>query len=374
MTPTSPARNSRQPLSPARGIFLGSVAAGALVAAATGFGLTELAPWTAPAHAAPAAGTATGTAGFADLIAKVEPAVVSVQVQMQPQGVSLRGQPSNRTAMAEGAGFFISGDGYIVTANHVVDGAKSIRITTDDGVTYPAKVIGVDGTTDVALLKVDASHEFTYVKFADQMPRVGDWVVAIGTPFGLDKTATVGIVSALARDIGGRSTGGYLQIDAAINQGNSGGPTFDVHGNVVGINDQIFSPSGGSVGIGFDVPADVAKTVVAELQKSGHVSRAWLGVAVQTLTEDLAAGLGLKSDAVGALVADPQANGPAAGAGIVAGDLITAVNGSPVKDARSLSQAIAALAPGASAKIDMLTHGQAKTVNVTLGEQPAPKT
>ncbi len=354
-----------------RGLLLASVAGFAIVAAASASGVTELAPWTARAHAETAVVPSANPLGFADIIAAVEPAVVSVQVQMQPREVANRsGQPSERLAMAEGAGFFISGDGYIVTANHVVDGAKSVKIVTGDGQSYPAKIVGVDDLTDVAVLKVDVNRDFKFVKFADKMPRVGDWVVAIGAPFGLQKTATVGIVSALARDIGGRSAGGYLQIDAAINQGNSGGPSFDVHGNVVGINDSIFSPSGGSVGIGFDVPADVAKGVVAQIQKTGTVKHAWLGVQVQTLNAELASGMNLKADATGALVSEPQAGGPAAKAGLVAGDLITAVNGNPVKDARALSAAISAMTPGTSAKIDVTSKGQAKTLDVMLGEMP----
>ena len=198
---------------------------------------------------------------------------------------------------------------------------------------------------------------FTYVKFADQMPRVGDWVVAIGNPFGLGNTATAGIVSALGRDIGMSTYDNYLQIDAPINRGNSGGPTFDMHGNVVGINDAIFTPSGGSVGIGFDVPANTAKTIVAELEKSGHVTRGWIGVQVQDVTQPIADSLGMKQ-AEGALVATPEPGGPAAKAGIHPGDVITAVNGNTVKDARGLAQEIAGLAPGTSVKLDVLRERQ----------------
>jgi serine protease Do len=390
-----------------RGFLLASVAGVALVAAASASGLTELAPWTAGARAAETAdATAGGAPGFADLISKVEPAVVSVRVQLQPQNVALGrnsqnndqgspldpgspldrffqfgpgggngGQqlpPSNRVQMAEGAGFFTSADGYIVTANHVVANAKSVEITMDDGTKYAAKVVGADPSTDVAVLKVDANRTFTYVKFADQMPRVGDWVVAIGNPYGLATTATVGIVSATARDLHDRTYDNYLQIDAAINEGNSGGPTFDVHGNVVGINDAIFTPSGGSVGIGFDVPADTAKVVADSIIKSGHVTRAWLGVQVQDVTQDLADGLGLK-DATGALVSDPQAGSPAVKAGIVAGDVITGVNGKPIKDGRALAQAIAAMTPGTAVKVDVIHGGQTKTIDVTVGEMPPSK-
>ena len=347
--------------------------------------LTGFTPLGTGAQAA-AADVGAGAPSFADLIAAVEPAVVSVRVQIQPptgrsnsgrpQGLPPNGfggqgfPPGNRPMVGEGAGFFVSSDGYIVTANHVVANETSVEIMTADGMTYPAKVVGTDQATDVAVLKVDANKTFTYVQFADQMPRVGDWVVAIGNPYGLGETATAGIVSALARDLGDGTNGGYLQIDAPINEGNSGGPTFDLHGNVVGINDAIFSPSVGSVGIGFDVPGDTAKVVAAAIEKSGHVTGAWLGVQVQDVTQNLADGLGLK-DAVGALISSPLANSPAATAGIKAGDVVVAVNGMPIKDARGLTQAIAGLTPGATVKLDVVRSGQSRSVNVTLGEMPA---
>ncbi len=226
----------------------------------------------------------------------------------------------------EGSGFFISADGYAVTNNHVVDHAQSVQVTTDDGTVYTAKVIGTDKKTDLALIKVDGKKDFTYVKFADAQPRVGDWVVAVGNPFGLGGTVTAGIVSARGRDIGAGPYDDYVQIDAPINKGNSGGPAFDMNGNVIGVNTAIYSPSGGSVGIGFDIPAPTAKLVVAQLKDKGYITRGWLGVQVQPVTADIADSLGLKQ-AKGAMVDNPQDGSPAAKAGIEAGDVITAVNG-----------------------------------------------
>jgi serine protease Do len=256
-----------------------------------------------------------------------------------------------------------------VTNNHVVDHADSVQITTDDGKTHTAKVIGTDPKTDLALIKVDANTQFPFVKFADQAPRVGDWVVAVGNPFGLGGTVTAGIVSARARDIGAGPYDDYIQIDAPINKGNSGGPAFDVDGNVIGVNTAIYSPSGGSVGIGFDVPAETAKMVVAQLKDQGHVTRGWMGVQVQPVTPEIADSLGLKQ-AQGALVAEPQPNSPAAQAGVAAGDVITAVNGTAIKDSRDLARRVGAMAPGSEVKLDVLHDGQQKTVSLKLGELP----
>jgi serine protease Do len=269
-----------------------------------------------------------------------------------------------------GSGFFISADGYAVTNNHVVDHAKSVQITTDDGKTYTAKVIGTDAKTDLALIKVDGKSDFAYVNFASDTPRVGDWVVAVGNPYGLGGTVTAGIISAEGRDIGSGPYDNYIQIDAPINKGNSGGPTFDTNGNVIGVNTAIYSPSGGSVGIGFDIPASTAKMVVAQLKDKGAVTRAWLGVQVQPVTSGIAESLGLKS-AAGALVDEAQPDTPAAKAGIMAGDVITAVNGNAIKDSRTLAREISAMAPGSSAKLDVLRKGETKTITVTLATMPA---
>jgi serine protease Do len=268
----------------------------------------------------------------------------------------------------EGSGFFISPDGYAVTNNHVVNNAKSVQVTTDDGTIYTAKVVGTDPKTDLALIKVDGKKDFAYVKFAEHEPRIGNWVVAVGNPFGLGGTVTAGIVSAEGRDIGSGPYD-YIQIDAPINKGNSGGPAFDTDGNVIGVNTAIFSPSGGSVGIGFDIPADTAKMVVAQLKDKGYVTRGWIGVQIQTVTANLADSLGMKQ-AGGAIVDEPQAGSPAAKAGIEAGDVITAINGTPLKDSRELARKIGMVAPGSSVKLDILHKGDTKTVTLTLGQMP----
>jgi len=269
----------------------------------------------------------------------------------------------------EGSGFFISPDGYAVTNNHVVDHAKSVQVTTDDGTIYTAKVIGTDPKTDLALIKVDAKKDLAYVKFADHDSRVGDWVVAVGNPFGLGGTVTAGIVSARGRDIGSGPYDDYIQIDAPINKGNSGGPAFNMEGGVIGVNTAIYSPSGGSVGIGFDIPAETVKMVVAQLKDKGYVTRGWIGVQVQPVTAAIADSLGMKK-AEGAIVDEPQAGGPAAKAGIEAGDVITAVNGTAVKDSRDLARKIGMIAPGTSLKLDVLRKGEAKTIALTLASMP----
>jgi serine protease Do len=230
-------------------------------------------------------------------------------------------------------------------------------------------VIGTDSRSDLALIKVEGRGDFPYVKFAEGNPRIGDWVLAVGNPFGLGGTVTAGIVSARGRDIGNGPYDDFIQIDAPVNKGNSGGPTFDVDGNVIGVNTAIFSPSGGSVGIAFAIPADTVKKVVAQLKDKGSVTRGWIGVQIQSVTPEIADSLGLKT-VQGALVAEPQSGGPAAKAGIEAGDVITAVNGAPLKDARELARQISGLPPGTSVKIAILHKGAEKTVSLTLGQLP----
>jgi serine protease Do len=341
--------------------------------------------------------------GFADIVEKVKPAVISVRVKVDG-GVQTSGFSSNdippglreffrRFGMpdtpndphgfqhslphghghggvitGQGSGFFISPDGYAVTNNHVVDKAESVEVKTDDGKTHKAKVIGTDPRTDLALIKVEGSS-FPYVKLSDKTPRIGDWVLAVGNPFGLGGTVTAGIVSARGRDIGAGAYDDFIQIDAPVNKGNSGGPTFDTEGNVIGVNTAIFSPSGGSVGIAFAIPADTVKSVVSQLKDHGAVTRGWIGVQIQTVTKDIADSLGLKK-AEGALVAEPQANSPASKAGIEAGDVITAVDGKEVKDARDLAKKIGALSPKSSVKLSVLHKGSEKTIMLTLGEMP----
>ena len=330
--------------------------------------------------------------GFADIVEKVKPAVISVRVKLErpasagpgdedlpfPPGSPFErffrkfGGPNapggKEVVTGQGSGFFISADGYAVTNNHVVQNAETVTVTADDGKTYTAKVIGTDPRSDLALIKVEGTS-FPFVKLADASPRIGDWVLAVGNPFGLGGTVTAGIVSARGRDIGAGPYDDFIQIDAPVNKGNSGGPTFDVDGNVIGVNTAIFSPSGGSVGIGFDIPADTAKLVVAQLKDKGYITRGWLGVQVQPVTADIADSLGMKQ-AKGAMVDNPQDGSPAAKAGIEAGDVITAVNGTDVKDARDLARNISMMAPGTSVKLDVLQKGEAKKVTVALGEMP----
>lgn len=342
--------------------------------------------------------------GFADIVERVKPSVISVKVNINekvakddsgngnddspfqpgspmerffrrfggPDGLppGMRGMPKGRGVVTgQGSGFFISADGYAVTNNHVVDGADKVEVTTDDGKIFKAKVIGTDARTDLALIKVEGGSNFPFAKLSDGKPRIGDWVLAVGNPFGLGGTVTAGIVSARGRDIGNGPYDDFIQIDAPVNKGNSGGPAFDTSGEVMGVNTAIYSPSGGSVGIAFSIPASTVKSVIAQLKDKGSVSRGWIGVQIQPVTPDIADSLGLKK-AEGALVAEPQANGPAAKAGIESGDVITKVNGEAVKDARELARTIGGFAPGSAVKLDVVHKGQDKTVNLTLGQLP----
>jgi serine protease Do len=337
--------------------------------------------------------------GFADIVEQVKPAVISVKVKMNAPGESfslnednpLRGTPfedffrrfgqdtprfgerqrpqRRQYTLGQGSGFFISADGYAVTNNHVVDKAEHVDVTTDDGKTYTAKVIGTDDRTDLALIKVEGRRDFPFVHLADKQPRIGDWVLAVGNPFGLGGTVTAGIVSARGRDIGAGPYDDFIQIDAAVNKGNSGGPTFDLDGNVIGVNTAIFSPSGGSVGIAFDIPAETVKAVVAQLKDHGSVTRGWIGVQIQPVTTEIADSLGLRN-ARGALVAEPQSGSPAQKAGIKAGDVIVSVNGETVTDARNLARRISAMAPGTSVRLGIIRGGKEDTLTLTLGELP----
>ena len=396
-------RNLSSKRTPRRIILLSSAAglAVALLIAGPGGYLPHAMPtWSFAAQAADA--TSQPVAGFADLVAKVKPAVVAVRVKLdepqsavedeEDQGDSGSGNVEPRPPMerffrqygfgqqpefrrhhqitGEGSGFFISADGYAVTNYHVVDHAKSVQVTADDGTIYTAKVIGTDQKTDLALIKVEGKNDFPFVKFADHTPRVGDWVVAVGNPFGLGGTVTAGIVSARGRDIGAGPYDDYMQIDAPINKGNSGGPAFDVNGDVVGVNTAIYSPSGGSVGIGFDIPAATAKMVVAQLKEHGQVTRGWLGVQIQPVKAGIAEALGLKK-AQGAIVDEVTSNSPAAKAGLESGDVVTGVNGASIKDAKELTRKIGASAPNSTVKLDVLRNGQAKTLEVALGQMPS---
>src|SRR5262249_38872127 len=361
-----------------------------------------------PAQPEQALQTSLGAAplGFADVVQKVTPAVVSVQVkgenevdaddmqvpglpdlpednplnkffkefkkrygQDQPNGKQNPAKP--HPMMAQGSGFFISPDGYLVTNNHVVENAKDISVTLENGNKFPATLIGADARTDVALLKIKASQQFPYVKFSEKDPRVGDWVLAVGNPFGLGGTVTRGIISAHNRDIGSGPYD-YLQIDAAVNRGNSGGPSFNLDGEVVGMNTAIFSPSGGNVGIAFAVPAALVKEGVGQLQEHGTVDRGWLGVVIQNVTDEIADSIGL-SEAKGAMVTKVAEDGPAAKQDIKAGDVIVAVNGDKIDDSRDLARKVAELHPNTDVKLSIVRYGDKHEVDMKLGTFPSGK-
>ena len=347
---------------------------------------------------------------FADVVEKVRPAVVSVRVKSKAQDVSAMdptnpsqkfgeffgnerggpmerffrqfrdGQPDDKGnrqfrwqspySTSLGSGFFISEDGYVVTNDHVVKEGQSVTVVLDDSTEYEATVVGVDEKTDLALLKVNnPDRKFTYVKFADDEVRVGDWVVAVGNPFGLGGTVTAGIVSASGRDIGSGPYDDFIQIDAAVNRGNSGGPAFNLSGEVIGVNTAIFSPSGGNVGIAFAIPASSAERVISDLKDDGVVTRGWLGVQIQGVTPEIAEGLNLDV-AKGSLVADAQPDSPAAAAGLKSGDTILAVNGKTVDGPRELAAMVANIDPGTKVKVTYWRDGAQHDVDVTLGTLP----
>ena len=355
-----------------------------------------------PAHAAAVsvADLPQDAPSFAPLIDRVKAAVVSVKVKMASDDAAQdlsgqmdnlppqirkffrqfgfndngNGMPSGRHPMVtgEGSGFFVSSDGYIVTNNHVVQNAKSVTVTMIDGKTLDAKVIGKDSKTDLAVIKVDQPGDYPYVTFAKELPRIGDWVVAIGNPYGLGGTVTAGIISAEGRDIGDGPYDRFLQIDAPINRGNSGGPTFNTKGEVVGVNTAIFSPSGGSVGIGFAIPSTTADTVVGALEHGGVVPRGYLGVNIQPVTSEMAESMGLNT-AGGAIVVDAMPGTPAAETGLKAGDVITKLGGKAVEDAADLTLRVGSFKPGDKVELTYLRDGAEKTAQVTLAQQKNEK-
>ena len=387
------------------------LAAVASVAIAGAIGFGAVTTGTIPVLADAVRVEAPQVPSFADVVEKVSPAVVSVRVQEKVQptadnGADLYqfqtppgfdnlpddhplkkffrefrgdgnqmpgkrgGRESGPRPVAQGSGFFISEDGYLVTNNHVVDGGQTFTVVTNDGKELDAKLIGADPKTDLAVLKVDDGNNFTYVKFADDSKiRVGDWVVAVGNPFGLGGTVTAGIISARGRDIGAGPYDDFIQIDAAVNHGNSGGPAFNLNGEVVGINTAIFSPSGGNVGIAFAIPASTAQDVVKDLMTNGTVNRGWLGVQIQPVDKDIADSLGLTA-AKGALVSEAQDNSPGKQAGIKAGDVIVAVDGKAIDGPRELARLIGNTAPGKDVEVTLWRGGKSENVKLTLGELP----
>ena len=384
---------------------LGAFAAGLMAATALVATVSVLPATQAVAQNQLKADAVDPSKGFADLVDKVMPAVVSVQVKYAnaaasgdeqaqgkkmpggmeeffkqfPQFRDMPGMPGQggegedahpKGGMAVGSGFIISADGYAVTNNHVVKDADQVSVTMKDGTEYKAEVIGTDPKTDLALIKLDGEgKKFDYVAFTKGEPRVGDWVMAVGNPFGLGGTVTTGIVSALGRDIGSGPYDNFMQIDAAINRGNSGGPAFNLEGEVVGINTAIFSPSGGSVGIGFAIPASSAESIIESLKENGKVTRGWLGVQIQPVTDDIAESLGLK-DAKGAIVADVTEESPALAAGVKQGDTILKIDGKDVSDSRDLSRRVAGIKPGDAVPLTVVRDGKTMDLEVKIGTMP----
>ena len=336
----------------------------------------------------------SGPASFADIVERVKGAVVAIKVkaiESSPEGEDMPelspddplyyffkrfgegpGRTQKHVTQSQGSGFIISSDGYVVTNNHVVEHASEVEVALDSGKTLPAKIIGTDKRTDLALLKISDGGNLPYVEWSNTAPRIGDWVIAVGNPFGLGGTVTAGIVSARGRDIGAGPYDDFLQIDAPVNRGNSGGPAFDERGGVIGVNTAIYSPSGGSVGIGFAIPTEVAKDVISALKEKGSVSRGWIGVQIQPVTQDIADSLGLKATK-GALVAQPAKGGPAEGAGLKSGDVIIAIDNEKIDGPRELSRKIAALGPGKTVGLTFLRGGAEKTVQLKLGVLPQEK-
>ena len=365
-----------------RSVILAGAAAGALAVFAGGAGAE------APRLLSPPL-AADGALSFADLVERVSPAVVSVLVERQITGPQIPseleqffqfrfGDPHGdgapfsdepQTMEAQGSGFFIDADGHIVTNNHVVEGADAIQVKLSSGDTLKASLVGADPLTDIAVLKVEPKKRQPFVEFAEDVNlRVGDWVVAVGNPFGLSGTVTAGIVSA----IGGQGRNSqyldFIQIDAPINRGNSGGPTFDLKGRVVGVNTAIYSTTGGSVGIGFAIPAKIAKETVRQLIENGSVTRGWLGVSIQDVTTEIAAALG-RQEARGALIAEVIEGTPAAKAGFESGDLVLSLDGKKIENARDLTRSVAAMPPGRKAVANILRDGKEKKITVTLGQR-----
>ncbi len=329
--------------------------------------------------------------GFSELVSRVKPAVVEVEVSrpakaFSPMGMfperfrDFRHKPEgrrhgedrhrrHRLRQGVGSGFIVDPSGLIVTNWHVVQQAKEIRITLEDGRTFDAHLRGSDPKTDLALLEIEAEEDLPAIEFGDsEAVRVGDWVVAMGNPFGLGGTVTVGVVSARGRDIGSGPFDDYLQVDAPINRGSSGGPLFDLAGRVIGVNSAIYSPTGGNVGIAFSVPADLARPIVDSLRESGSVERGWLGVHIQAIDDSLAAALDLDRTE-GALVASVLDGTPAADAGLLAGDVILSLNEEAVKKMKDLPRIVAGVEAGTRVSIDIRRQGERKTLHATIAAQ-----
>ncbi len=334
---------------------------------------------------------------FVSLVNRVKPAVVSITSKMHPEEDEEQGgmpgfghgqgfpfpfpfampqmQQRQRLVEARGSGFLIDADGTIVTNNHVVRGATSVSVTLDDGTVLPARIVGRDKASDLAVLKIHANHRLPFINLGNSdAAQPGAWVVAVGNPFGLGGTVTAGIVSARGRDIGEGNYDSFIQIDAPINQGNSGGPLFTQDGKVVGVNSAIISPNGGgSVGIGFAIPSNTVKSVVSQLERTGHVTRGYIGVQAQAVSAAMADALHLpavSTEERGALVASVEPDSPASHAGVQPGDVIVAVNGAHIGSSRELAINVSQVPPGSHARLDVVRQGRTQTLDVTVGTLP----
>lgn len=371
-------------------------------ALATGLALPGDLSGVSLAQAEPVRVEAPQAPNFADVVDAVSPAVVSVKVERELPREERRGfrfdrrlfeeerdegflrshpffrdrekgrekerdgHRGPRFGMNQGSGFFVSGDGYVVTNHHVVANGSKFKVVLGEGAEYDATLVGADARTDLAVLKVQADREFTYVKFAEGPVRVGEWVVAVGNPFGLGGTVTAGIVSAHGRALNANRYDDFIQIDAAVNRGNSGGPAFNLNGEVIGVNNAILSPNGGNVGIAFAIPAASASEIVQDLIENGRVVRGWLGVQIQPVTADIAASVGLAAPE-GVIVTSPQNGSPAEKAGVKPGDILTAVNGRKIENPRQLARLVAGLEPGSEANLALWRDGATSELKVTLG-------
>jgi serine protease Do len=377
----------------------GRLAGAAVLAVATALAFATLAPpVSGDTEVTPSPRVAGPHGGFADLVEQVRPAVVNIATRTRVARASAPGglpfpvpedspfaerfreffggqlpslpRADGPRAEGVGSGFIVDADGHVVTNNHVVKDADEIVVTLDDGSELTARVVGHDEKTDLALLKLDHGEPLPYVSFgSSEQVRVGDWVVAVGSPFGLGGTVTAGILSARGRDIRSGPFDDFLQVDAPINRGNSGGPLFDQAGQVIGVNTAIFSPSGGSVGIGFAIPAELAAQVVAALKEDGRVARGWMGVTIQSMTPDLAESFGL-DEPRGALVSSVQEGGPAHAAGVSVGDVILRFGDEPIDSMRELPRVVAGARHGESVEVQVLRDGEPRTLRLKVGRTP----